>query len=157
MNPGFVYIIHDPAVLARVKIGRSVDPACRLKELNRETGNAGALELVFSLECDDMKDIEFEMHNHFRGSRMRNPSYAHNEWFTVTAIEAAAELRKYKPLFHANEGPDDLEIELAIARKELDKFMDDPTIDWSKQPTISAPMVRVDELLLKIERNKSRG
>jgi len=89
-QPGYIYIIINPAWEEWVKIGRAGDPIKRLADYN-----TGAplrdYELYFSISVDDMK-IEHEIHKHFIEYRKLMNK---NEWFKVAKEDALKYIVKY--------------------------------------------------------------
>lgn len=71
---GFVYAIHSPETPSLVKLGLSVRPSARLKQL--QTGNPHKLALIWEFPCPDMSAAERLFHETF--DRYRIPG---GEWF----------------------------------------------------------------------------
>lgn len=73
-----LYFIYDPIRIA-VKIGRSVNPARRLRQL--QTGHASELQLILVLKGDGPRELEF--HERFASARLAG------EWFRYRDVKRA--------------------------------------------------------------------
>jgi Meiotically up-regulated gene 113 len=80
-NCGFVYVIKwgekDFEGNTIVKIGKSKNPTERLSQLAGGDGTQlpVRLELLHSIECDNMKKVETLLHRHFAHKRIDNTEY----------------------------------------------------------------------------------
>ncbi len=77
---GYVYLLHGVGT-PWYKIGVSVDPKIRLKQLG--TQGPFKIEPVHQLKVDDMINVESHFHNLFADKR------AQGEWFTLSANDVA--------------------------------------------------------------------
>jgi len=96
-RPGMVYLMKRPD--GAVKIGASVDPARRRRQLQRCHGYA--VELVDVFEVDDMAKAERSLHLSFAARRLRH------EWFSLLprhVAQIAAAL--YRPADNTHLGHD---------------------------------------------------
>lgn len=80
-GPGFIYFMREPANYNQIKIGLSIDPIRRVKDLN-STGRAEPLELYRCFQVHDMKMVEDIIHEYLAANR-----YAGKEFFNVITLE----------------------------------------------------------------------
>lgn len=76
-GPGFIYVMREPENLNQIKIGLSIDPIRRARDLDT-TGRAQELDVYFAMQVDDMKKVETIIHNYFGHLR-----YPGTEFFMV--------------------------------------------------------------------------
>ncbi|QYJ81722.1 GIY-YIG nuclease family protein [Shewanella aegiceratis] len=69
--------MREPENLNQIKIGLSIDPIRRARDLDT-TGRAQELDVYFAMQVDDMKKVETIIHNYFDHLR-----YSGTEFFMV--------------------------------------------------------------------------
>lgn len=79
-RPGFVYLVHQEGSNL-YKIGLTVDPDRRLKQLN--TGNPHWLRFEHLVEVSNMFEAEEELHSYFNSQRLTK----YKEWFEFAPHE----------------------------------------------------------------------
>ena len=72
---GYVYVIRDTSNPGRYKIGRTINPAQRLQQIQR--GEAGKLQYHFIRQTDNAPALERAWHQKFANSRTQG------EWFAL--------------------------------------------------------------------------
>lgn len=101
---GFVYFIQDES--GRVKIGSSIDPENRLKQL--QTSCAEKLFLIDSLKTDDHNFVEKQLHKKLKSLRING------EWFSLSRAMVHQLISEYQKvdiseLEHSNSEISDLQ------------------------------------------------
>ncbi|WP_110457423.1 GIY-YIG nuclease family protein [Shewanella algidipiscicola] len=91
-GPGFVYVMREPENLNQIKIGLSIDPIRRARELDT-TGRAQELDVYFAIQVEDMKRVETIIHNYFDYLR-----YPGTEFFMVVHPQQEIDLGNPKCL-----------------------------------------------------------
>ena len=88
-NPkaGFVYVIDDVSNPGQYKIGRTLDPARRLREISRTVRNE--VNFVCIILTNHMSTLEHALHTAFAAQRLPNTG-AGTEWFKLSRIQVAA-------------------------------------------------------------------
>lgn len=83
----FLYVICESADADSVKIGFSVDPAKRVRQL--QTGHATKLTVFYSEEValDKVRALEKIIHRTLSHRRQKG------EWFSITPADAVAEIK----------------------------------------------------------------
>lgn len=84
-NPGFVYILVNPAIPALVKIGRTIgQPELRAREVSRGTGVPAEYVVAWACPVDDCAVVERLIHDRLADHRYRT----NREFFELPVAEA---------------------------------------------------------------------
>lgn len=73
---GYVYVIQDTEFSKLYKIGRTVEPARRLKDIRNIL--PGSSEIIAIVDTQDAPTLEWQLHQRYAESRERG------EWFALT-------------------------------------------------------------------------
>lgn len=76
-EPGYIYVIQDVDVTGYCKIGRSVDPASRLRHFGVKL--PFSCEMIHMFKVNNMFNAETSLHKKYKGKRVRG------EWFNLTS------------------------------------------------------------------------
>ena len=74
MKKGHIYLLSNPVYLKDIfKIGKTTkDPVMRANELSRHSGVPIPFQVIFSIECIDIKDAEDKIHDAFSNYRIND-------------------------------------------------------------------------------------
>ena len=99
MKPGYTYLMKDRVGLT--KIGNSVNPTRRKRQLETHYGSLDIIAKVWSPDCET---IERNLHYEFRRKRLNRGSLdGGTEWFSLSIPELAqARIKMRKMAFSAN-------------------------------------------------------
>ena len=90
-NSGYVYVMDDVSTPGRYKIGKTIQPEARLKQVQSDLNKVGGGELKYRciIKTDNMKAMEDTLHY---ANKSRNlPDFGvGTEWFALTAAQVAA-------------------------------------------------------------------
>jgi hypothetical protein len=116
---GYVYAIQSPESLRHVKIGLSINPKSRLKQL--QTGNPNKLKLIWAVPCPNMAELEGTFHQMFNESRI-----AGSEWFVLAPFSdpehAAALLTVLAFIYFVRTASPEMRRQLAAIDESLTAF-----------------------------------
>ncbi len=84
---GYVYVVEDIANVGRYKIGRTIEPARRLREISSRVGNK--VKFVCIIHTNYMRILEHALHLAFAPQRLPNIG-AGTEWFSLSRLQVAA-------------------------------------------------------------------
>ena len=90
-NNGYVYVMDDVANTGRYKIGKTIDPAKRIKavrnDLNKSVG--GKVDYACIIPTNNMSGLETSLHKKYAAQNLRNFP-AGTEWFMLNSAQLAA-------------------------------------------------------------------
>jgi hypothetical protein len=86
-GPGFIYFIRNPSIPNEYKIGYSIDPIDRAKQLS-STGVSNELSVHRVVQVQNMLVIEKTIHEYYNANRI-HPS---KEWFYIVSPHQALQL-----------------------------------------------------------------